>query len=105
MFGLQPVRAPGAARGGHDRVPDVRGAAAGVGAAVGQRAGLRFQLVSSWGVRGWARGVVRTPSPPRARSASYWWTNVPFVNTLYPDPFAGNFNSDECAGWTWYLAV
>lgn len=28
----------------------------------------------------------------------YWWTNVLFINNLYPWHF-----SDECLGWTWYL--
>ena len=30
---------------------------------------------------------------------SYWWTNLLFINNLYP----WNMN-DQCVGWTWYLA-
>ena len=29
----------------------------------------------------------------------YWWTNLLYINNLYPWKLA-----DECMGWTWYLA-
>ena len=31
--------------------------------------------------------------------AKYWWTNVLYINNLYPSKLA-----DECMPWTWYLA-
>lgn len=31
-----------------------------------------------------------------------WWTNLLFINNFYPHD--GNL-SDECLGWSWYLAV
>ena len=31
--------------------------------------------------------------------SSYWWTNLFYINNLYPWKL-----EDECVGWTWYLA-
>ncbi|CAB4019542.1 nose resistant to fluoxetine 6-like [Paramuricea clavata] len=31
--------------------------------------------------------------------SKYWWTNLIYINNFYPTRF-----TDECVGWTWYLA-
>ena len=37
--------------------------------------------------------------PFRAPCSKYWWTNLIYINNLYPWKLG-----DECMGWSWYLA-
>jgi peptidoglycan/LPS O-acetylase OafA/YrhL len=37
--------------------------------------------------------------PYAATCEKYWWTNLLYINNLYPWSLA-----DECVGWTWYLS-
>ena len=40
------------------------------------------------------------PSSPTWKSCEqYWWTNLLYINNLYPDKI-----NDECMSWSWYLA-
>lgn len=43
--------------------------------------------------------VMNSEQSFRKQCERYWWTNLLFINNLYPWALA-----DECIGWVWYLA-
>merc|ERR1712038_543228 len=43
--------------------------------------------------------MVRTVDASRPGCINYGWTNILYINNLYPE-----YNGMGCVGWTWYLA-